>query len=494
MRALARRWSADVDELGHQAFLDDAALFSAWIARYLVGDLDHLPVLAQVCPGAMSQRLAPSAPVEGRPLATLLEEFVRDLLPGITHWNHPGFFAYFPSSASAPGVLGEYLTAALNQQAMLWRTSPTATELEGRTLDWLRELIGLPPLFTGVAYDGGSMANLHGLLAARQRAIGDVRLRGIGGTPGSGRHRVYVTEHTHSSIDKAAIVLGLGQHALHRVACDQNGRMDPAALRSALCRDRGSGDVPVAVVATAGTTGIGAVDPLDAIASVCAAYGLWLHVDASWAGAAAMLPECADRFRGIANADSVVINPHKWLFAPLDLSVCYFRDVQPIKDALSLQPAYLRHADAEAGLDMMDRGIALGRRFRGLKLWLVLSHYGVDGLRARLREHLRLAQLFADAVDAHPHLERIAPVAFSLVCFRAVPPGLPAQGLDGFNRALLAEVNAQGEVFLSGTLVRGVYVLRFVVGHVRTREQHVRQALDQLDRGIDVCSQRSAPG
>lgn len=479
------RGAPAVDRPVDAAFLDVAATFSAWIGSYLNGALDQMPVAPRLRPGGLAARLDPALPAEGSALNELFSEFVRDLLPGITQWNHPGFFAYFPSSAGPAGVLGEYLTAALNQQAMLWSSSPMASEVEARTLDWLRDLLGLPPAYTGVAYDGGSMANLHGLLAARQAAVADIRIQGLKVSRDTTGYRVYASAQAHSSIIKALIVLGLGEHSLCRVACDAQCRMDLEALRTSIAADRAAGWRPMAVVATAGTTNCGAVDPLAAIAALCQEQHIWLHVDAAWAGAAAMLPECAPLFAGIEQADSLVVDPHKWLFTPIDFGICYFRRLAPLTAALALRPNYLRHAEDEAELNLMDRGIALGRRCRGLKLWFVLKHYGAEGLRTRLREHLRLAGVFAAAVDVHPRLQRVAAVGFSLVCFRAAPAGVPGERIDDLNRRLLASINARGAVFLSATELDGQFVLRCAIGHLRTGEAHIRLLLEEIDTVLD---------
>lgn len=487
----ARKHCADAPEIAD--YLADAETFSTWIAHYLSGSLDQMPVTPRVRPGALAAALDVVLPDEGAPLRELFAEFVRDLLPGVTQWNHPGFFGYFPSSAGPPGVLGEYLTAALNQQAMLWRSSPMASEVEARALDWLRGLLGLPAAYTGVAYDGGSMANLHGLLAARQVVVAGVRTWGLTCARDIAGYRVYASAQAHSSITKAVIVLGLGEHALCSVSCDRDGRLDVEALREAIATDRTRGLLPIAVVATAGTTSCGALDPLADIAALCREQGIWLHVDAAWAGAAAMLPECAPLFFGIEQADSVVVDPHKWLFTPIDLGVCYFRNLAPLTDALALQPAYLRHAEDEAELNLMDRGIALGRRCRGLKLWFVLKHYGADGLRARLREHLRLARLFADAVDSHPYLQRVTAVGFSLVCFRAVLADLADDRTDVLNRAMLNAINDRGAVFLSATEVNGRFVLRCAIGHLRTGEAHVALVVQEIDEVLAVLLEHGAP-
>jgi aromatic-L-amino-acid decarboxylase len=453
-----------------------------WIADYLSGS-DRYPVLARVSPGDVRDALPASAPERGEPFERIFEDFERIIVPGLTHWNHPGFLAYFAITASAPGVLAEFLSAALNQQAMLWRTSPAATELEEVALGWLRRLLGLPDVFEGVIYDTASIASLHALAAAREGLVPDVRRAGLAGRPDVGRLRVYASEHAHSSIDKAVILLGLGHDGLRRVASDDQFRMRADALDAAIAEDRAAGIRPIAVVATIGTTSTTSVDPVRAIAGVCEREGLWLHVDAAYAGVTAMLPECRPYFDGWERADSAVVNPHKWLFTPFDLSAFYCRRMDRVRAAFALVPEYLRTAEGERGVrNLMDTGIQLGRRFRSLKLWMVLRHFGVEGLQCRLAEHIRLAHQFASWVDADPDFERLAPAPFSVVCFRARPRNGPHAdaGLDRLNEALMAAVNASGEIFLSHTRVNDVIALRLAIGHLRTTEHHVARAWQLL--------------
>jgi len=476
-------------DMDNESFRRSAHRLVDWIARYLDGGADSYPVLSRVRPGEIQASLPAAAPAHGRPMPEILDDFERLLMPGLTHWNHPGFMAYFNSSASGPGVLAELLTAALNQQAMLWRTSPAATELEAVALGWLRDLLGLPPAFDGVIFDGGSSSNLHALLAARQAAVAEVRTRGLLARGDLPPVRVYCSEHAHSSVDKAAIVLGLGQEALRKIPADDRYRMRTDALAEAIGDDEAAGVLPIAVVATVGTTSSGSIDPVPAVADLCGARRIWLHVDASWAGPAAMLPEEAAIFDGVERADSVVVNPHKWLFTPLDLSAFYCRRMEVLEAALALTPEYLATKEAGAARNLMDTGIALGRRFRALKLWMVMSSFGADGLRARIREHIRLTDGFASQLRADPDFELLAPVSLALVCFRAVPSGcpagMPAAELDELNAALLEHVNAGGEVYLSHTRLGGRYTLRLVVGHLRTSEMHVRSAHELLRRGLD---------
>ena len=450
-----------------------------WIADYLAHP-ERQRVLSAARPGDIAAQLPPTAPEQPEPVDAILDDFERIIVPGLTHWNHPGFFAYFATSGSGPGILGEMLSAALNVQAMLWRTSPAATELEEVTLGWLRQLLGLPRDFGGVIYDTASISTLHALAAARHAAMPEARERGLHGTS---HVRVYCSEHTHSSIDKAVVLLGLGLEALRRIAVDARGAMRPEALAAAMVDDSAAGIRPLAVVATIGTTSSTAVDPVEAIAEICARERTWLHVDAAYAGVTAMLPERRPLFEGMAGADSVVVNPHKWLFTPFDLSVLYCRRMDVLRGAFSLVPEYLRTSEPSTVHNLMDTGIQLGRRFRALKLWMVLRYFGADGLRARLREHIRIAQRFATWVEADPAFELLAEVPFSVVCFRFAPPGVEADRIDELNAELLDLVNASGEVFLSHTRLDGRYSLRLAVAHIRTTESHVARAWELLRFG-----------
>jgi aromatic-L-amino-acid decarboxylase len=449
-----------------------------WIAEYLAG-AERYPVLARVQPGDITRALPPSPPDSGEPFDRIFSDFERVLVPGLTHWNHPGFFAYFAITASAPGVLAEMLSAALNQQAMLWRTSPAATELEDVSLGWLRQLLGLPDEFEGVIYDTASISTLHALAAAREMAVPGVRQHGLAGRRGIGPLRVYCSDQAHSSVDKAVMMLGLGHESLRRIPVDDEMRMRPDRLAAAIDDDLDNGVRPVAVVATLGTTSTTSVDPVAEVSRICRDRGIWLHVDAAYAGVTAMLPERRALFAGWEQADSIVLNPHKWLFVPFDLSAFYCRRMDALRQAFSLVPEFLRTDDG-AARNLMDTGIQLGRRFRALKLWMVLRYFGADGIREVLAEHMRLARLFASWVDADPDFERVAPVPFSVVCFRARPAGWTEDGdpagLDAFNQALLDRINATGEAFLSHTRVDGAFVLRLAIGHLRTAESHVARA------------------
>jgi aromatic-L-amino-acid decarboxylase len=452
-----------------------------WIASYFEHP-ERYPVLSQVKPGDIRAALPDRAPESGEPFDAIFADFERVIVPGITHWNHPGFFAYFAITGSAPGVLGEFLSAALNAQGMLWRTSPAVTELEEVVLGWLRGLLGLPPVFEGVIYDTASVSSLHALAAAREAAVPGVRAHGMSGRPELPRYRVYCSVQAHSSIDKAVILLGLGHEALRKIPSDGDFRMRVDALRSAIAEDRTAGLVPLAVVATVGTTSTTSVDPVPEIAEVCATERLWLHVDCAYAGVAAIIPKYRHVLAGVDRADSVVVNPHKWLFTPFDLSAFYCQRMDVLKQAFSLTPEYLRTPEAGAVRNLMDTGVQLGRRFRALKLWMILRYFGAEGIRARLEEHIRLAHLFAGWIDGSENFERLAPVPFSVVCFRAHPRARPGDGewseaqLESLNQRLLDAMNATGEVFLSHTKLDGRFVLRLAVGNLRTEERHVSRA------------------
>jgi aromatic-L-amino-acid decarboxylase len=451
-----------------------------WIADYLAHSSTY-PVLAHVTPGAIASALPDEAPVGGESFDRILADFEQIILPGITHWNHPGFFAYFAITGSAPGILAEFLSAALNVQAMLWRTSPAATELEEVTLGWLRKLLGLPSEFEGVIYDTASISTLHALAAARERTVPAVRSLGLVRRDDRlPRVRVYCSDQAHSSIDKAVILLGLGQQSLRAIPSDADFRMRADALESAVAEDRSEGWIPLAVVATVGTTSSTSVDPVAQIGGICRREGIWLHVDAAYAGVAAMVPGCEQILDGAAGADSLVVNPHKWMFTPFDLSVLYCRHMEVMRAAFALTPEYLKTIEAAPVRNLMDTGVQLGRRFRALKLWMVMRHFGADGIRARLAEHMRLARLFASWVDASPDFERLAPVPFSVVCFRAAPHDAPLDVLDHLNERVLEAVNASGEVFISHTRLRGQYVLRLAIGNLHTTETHVRRAWELI--------------
>jgi aromatic-L-amino-acid decarboxylase len=453
-----------------------------WITDYLAG-VGERPVLARVAPGQVADSLPLEAPEQPTRMEAILADLSTAILPGITHWNHPAFFAYFATTGSGPGVLAEALCAALNVNAMVWRSSPAATELEERTLEWLRQMLGLPEGLRGHIQDTASTSTLVALMAAREAAGLDVRDRGL-----SGRElpplRIYCSEEAHSSVEKAGIVLGIGREGVRRIPTDERFRMRVDELAASIAEDRAAGRRPIAVVATIGTTSTTSIDPLPEIGTLCRRERVWLHVDAAYGGSAAVIPEMRGVLEGVELADSIVVNPHKWLFVPMDCSALFFRDPSIARSALSLVPEYLKTPEGETVTNLMDYGPALGRRFRALKLWMVLRYFGRAGLAERLREHLRLARELAQWVDEHPQWERMAPVPFSTVCFRHDPGGLDDEEVDLLNERILTEVNASGEAFLSHTRLRGRFVLRLAIGNLRTTEAHVRRAWELLRAAV----------
>lgn len=462
-------------------FRQHAHTLADWAAGYFEQIETHA-VLSKARPGDIRNALPTHAPELPEPFTDLIADLDHLVVPGATHWNHPGFFAYFAITGSAPAVLMDLVSSTLNQQAMLWRTSPVATELEEVTLRWLAQLMHLPQDIEGVIYDTASISTLHALAAAREVAVPDVRTLGLAGRD-LPPLRVYCSEHAHSSVDKAVIALGLGHQSLRRIPADARFRMRTELLAAAVAEDRAAGRLPIAVVASVGTTSSTSVDDVAAVADICAREHLWLHVDAAYAGVMAMVPEFEWMRAGFDRADSLVVNPHKWLFTPFDLSVLFTRRMDVIRQAFSLTPEYLKTTEVNTVKNLMDTGIQLGRRFRSLKLWAVLRYFGAEGIRDRLREHVRLAQLFAAWVDADPDWERVAPVPFSVVCFRAAPRGY-AGDLDALNQRILDTVNKSGDVFLSHTALDGRIVLRLAVGNIRTAERHLQRAWTLLKSAV----------
>ncbi len=445
----------------------------------LVADyLEHVgeyPVLPKVRPGDVRASLAAVPPRDPEPLDRVLDDYKRLIEPNVTHWNHPGFMAYFGITGSGPGVLGEALAAGLNVNAMLWRTSPAATELEEVVTDWLRQMIGLPSSFRAHINDTASVSTFLALAVARDRAPGlEIREKGLAGRADVPPLVVYASEQAHVSVDKAVIALGLGLAGLRKVPVDAEFRMDPLALEAMIAEDRAHGRLPIAAVATAATTSTTSVDPVRAVAEICRREAMWLHVDAAYGGAAAICPEYRPLFDGIELADSVVVNPHKWLFTPVDCSVMLVREPTALRNAFSLVPDYLR-TDEEGVTNLMDYGIQLGRRVRALKLWMVIRAFGVSGIRDRIRYHCGLARELAEWVRAEPGFELAAPVPFSVVCCRATR-GATGEEQDRLNERVINAVNAAGPVFISPTRLRSRFVIRVAIGNLRTQRTHVREA------------------
>ena len=447
-----------------------------WIGDYLEHP-ERFPVVARVSPGEIAATLPEAPPAVGESLDAVLDDFERLIVPGVTHWNHPGFFAYFSVTASAPGILAEMLISALNVNAMLWKTSPSATELELRTLDWLRQLLGLGDGWFGIINDTASISTLLALAAAREaKPELEIRERGMAGRADLPRLRVYASAHAHSSVDKAAITLGLGHENVVHVETDEDFRMKVDALEAAVQADKAQGFLPLATVATVGTTSTTSIDPVPAIAALCTREQMWLHVDGSYGGVAAVVPEMRHVLAGVEMADSLVVNPHKWLFTPIDLSAMFTRRPDVLKRAFSLVPEYLVTREQSDVVNLMDYGVQLGRRFRALKLWMVIRAFGADGLAARLRQQMVMARELASWIDDEAEWERVAPVPFSLVCFRYAPTGVSEVEVAALNAAILERVNASGEAYLSHTKLGGRYVLRLAIGNLRTEPTHVARA------------------
>ena len=434
-------------KFGHQAV--------DWLADYMtnIGDYSVLP---SVRPGEVTDNLPASAPEHGESMEAILADFERLIVPGITHWNHPRFLAYFAISGSPPGIIAELLCAGLNSNGMLWKSGPAITELEQVTLAWLRQWLGLPDTFFGIIYDTASTSSMHAIAAAREAAGGGQGLV------------LYCSDQAHSSIEKAAITLGLGRDGTRKVASDAAFQMRPDQLARAIDADRRVGLRPFCVVATVGTTPTAAIDPVPEIADVCEAEGLWLHMDAAYGGAAAIVDSRDDVRVGIHRADSVVVNPHKWLLTPVDLSAFYTRRPDVLRAAFSLVPEYLRTQDDPRAVNLMDYGMQLGRRFRALKLWFVMRYYGREGLAAIIEGHCRMAKEFEGWVASDPRFEVCAPVLFSLVCFRY-------RGSDDDNRRLLDSLNSSGLALLSHTILNGRFVLRLAIGNFRTGSEDLRR-------------------
>lgn len=457
-----------------------------WIADYFE-HIDDLPVLAQIEPGDLKAQLPASPPEKGESMDVILADIDRLIVPALTHWSHPSFFAYFATSTSAPGIFGELLSAAFDVKSMLWRTSPASTELEEVVLDWLRQMIGLDAGMSGIIYDTASVSSMHAIAAAREGVEMRIREEGMSGRTDLPLLRVYASEQAHSSIDKAIITLGLGQRALRKIPTDSEFRMDTKALAAAIVEDKRNRALPFCIVATVGTTSTSSIDPVPEIVPICEQYAMWLHVDAAYAGSAAVVPEMRNILKGCERADSLVMNPHKWLFTPFDLSVLYCRHMDLLQRAFSLVPEYLRTPEQHKVRSGSDYGVQLGRRFRALKLWMIIRYFGHEGLAARLREHMRLAKLFASWVEESPDWELMAPVPFALVCFRARPrvagetEEARCKRLDVLNEAIMHGVNATGRAFLSHTKLNDTLVLRLSIGNIRTTEEHVRRVWDLLN-------------
>ncbi len=445
-----------------------------WMADYLE-QIERYPVKSAVAPRDTIRKLPAAPPDAGESFDRILSDFTDIVLPGITHWQHPSFFAYFPANSSHPSILAEMLTATLGAQCMSWATSPAATELEERVMEWLRAMTGLPDAFTGVIHDTASTATLSAILAAREsRTRFLINERGY--SPEM-RFTAYCSTETHSSVEKAVKIAGLGRSHLRKLPVDERYALVPRTLDDAIERDRRRGYTPLCVVATLGTTGSTAIDNLRAIGEICRKHHLWLHVDAAFAGSALLLPELRWMLDGIEYADSFVFNPHKWLFTNFDCTAFFVRDVETLVKTFELLPEYLKTSESERVNNYRDWGIQLGRRFRALKLWFVIRTYGVQGLQARIREQIAMAQQLARTIEQTPDFDLLAPVPLSLVCFRYHPKGVDdSERLNTLNAALMDELNRSGKIYLSHTKLDGRFTLRMVIAQTNVQQRHVDEA------------------
>ncbi len=450
-----------------------------WIADYYE-NLEDLPVISQVQPNWLKNNLPKSAPNIGEDFADVLSDVDKLILPAITHWNHPNFHGLFSTSTSSVGIFGEMLSATFDVKAMLWRTSPAATELEQVTLDWLRQMVNLPESFKGIIYDTASVSTMHAIAVAREKLNLNIRENGMSGRKDLPLLRVYCSEQTHSSIDKALLMLGLGKKSLTKISTNERFEIDTEKLNEAIETDKRNGILPFCVIPTIGTTSTSSVDNIEKVADICEKHNLWMHVDAAYAGSAMIVPELQHFAKGWERADSIVMNPHKWLFTPFDLSVLYVKDLELLKQSFTLVAEYLKTTeDVE---NMMDYGIQLGRRFRALKLWFVMRYFGQTGLIERIREHLRLTNLLKTWIESDENWEILAPVPFALVCFRACPRNV--ENLDELNERLMNEINASGLAYLSHTKLNGIFTLRVSIGAIRVEEKHIEKLWNILNENL----------
>jgi aromatic-L-amino-acid/L-tryptophan decarboxylase len=461
--------ASDPQFMSAEEFRQAAYRHADWIADY-IEHVREFPVTTDAQPGALAASLPKTAPDDGDSIERIFDDFKSSIFPALTLWNHPRFYAWFSVSSTPPSMLAEFLTAALNVNAMLWKSAPAATELEQVTLDWLREWLSIDKGFFGIIYDTASVGVMQAIAAAREWVEPACRMKGM--RPGL---TLYISEHTHSSSEKAAILLGFGQENVRKIPVDSQFRMRPDLLAEAIQADVAAGKRPCCIVASVGSTSTTAIDPITAIADIAERYNIWLHVDGAYGGSAAVAPEMRHILNGAERAHSLILNPHKWLYVSIDCSVLYTRYPEILRQSTSVDAEYLRTAEDDHVVNYMDYGVQLGRRFRALKLWYVFRYYGRQGVVGMLRESLRLAQLLKAMVEADESFELSAPVPFSLVCFRH-------RSSNEFNQHLLAEINATGKAFLSHTVLNGAFVLRFAIGNFQTTEQDIRDTWSLIRR------------
>src|ERR1700730_9378126 len=481
----------ELGDVSPAVFREQLHQLADWIADYRE-TIGERPVAPNAKPGAILAALPAEPPEDGESFGKILADIDRVIVPGLVHWGHPLFMGYFGWTTTAPGILGEIITAPLNVNAMTWRTSPAATELETLVIDWIRQWLHLPEEFDGVVYDTASVGIMHALAVAREQAAPSTRKLGLAGRADVPRFRIYTSDQAHSSVEKAAIALGLGEENVQRVPSDADFRMDVAALRAMIDRDlasRDGGIKPLAAVATVGTTSTASVDPVPEIAKVCREHKMWLHVDGAYGGGFAILPEYEWLTNGWRDADSIIINPHKTLFVPLDFSILYVHDLERLRRVFTLVPEYLRGDTIEAEKNYMDYGIQLGRRFRALKAWVIWRSLGRAGMADRLREQMRLTNQLVDWIKGDQRFELAAPVVMPVICFRFVGDKQGAASTtagpartDILNLEIVERINASGRAYLTQTKLRGRTVMRIGLGNVLTIEQHLRTAWELIQR------------
>jgi aromatic-L-amino-acid decarboxylase len=476
-----------------EVFREELHRLADWIAHYRehIGERRISP---NDPPGTVLQQLETSPPETSTPLEQIFADIDRVIIPGVAHWAHPQFMSYFGCTTTSPGILAEMLTGALNVNSMTWRTAPAATELETLVLDWLRQWLGLPNEFAGVVYDTASISTMHALATAREEAAPNTRKLGL-----SGRDlpifRIYASDQAHSSVEKGAIAIGIGEENVRRVPVDAEFRMDVAALRRMIAQDRQENFRPMAVVATVGTTSTASIDSVPEIAQVCREEKMWLHIDGAYGAGLALLPEHKSITAGWSEADSIVVNPHKMLFVPFDFSALYMRDIERLRRLFTLVPEYLHLRDpVGAEINYMDYGVQLGRRFRALKAWVVWRAFGREGIAARIRDHLRLANLVADWIKIDNRFELAAPVMMGVVCFRFVgaeaanSESVRESKIDMLNSEIVERINASGRAYLTQTKLRGRTVMRIGLGNVLTTEKHLRNVWELIQKTVEGCA------
>ncbi|HQF41532.1 MAG TPA: pyridoxal-dependent decarboxylase [Ignavibacteriaceae bacterium] len=450
-----------------------------WIADYL-NNIEKFPVLPKVKPGDITKRIPQTPPVNGEEIEKVLSDIDKVLLDGITHWNHPGFMAYFNTTSSGPGILAELLTAAFTSNGMLWKTSPTVTEMEKSMMNWFRQMVGLPENYWGIIYDTASTSSMHAIASAREQLNLGFREKGVAGRKDLPKIILYCSEQAHSSIDKGALLLGVGLDGIRKIPVNEKFEMIPEKLEEAINEDIKKGYKPFCVVATVGTTSTTSVDPVEQIADIAEKYNIWFHIDAAYAGVTAMVPEMRWVSKGWERADSIVINPHKWMFTPLDLSILLTRKKDILKRAFSLVPEYLKTAQDSEVENFMDYGYQLGRRFRSLKLWFIIRYFGVEGIANRLKQQISWAKEFSSWISDAKDFELVAPVPFSTVCFRYNPGNKTEDELNKINEELLEKINTTGKIFLSHTKLYGKFVIRLTIGGIRHERRHIQNAWELI--------------